>query len=76
MEESTMCTLRSSDYVILNENTHHELQKKVNEYLKKGYKPCGGMFVQKIDARGAYEFREFYQAVEWRSWSSAYEKRN
>jgi len=36
-----------NNYVVLYEEWGHRLEKKVNEYIDKGYKPQGGISIEK-----------------------------
>jgi hypothetical protein len=33
------------NYLILNSNTIIDLEKQVNDHIKKGYSPCGNIFI-------------------------------
>lgn len=41
-------------YLILEDDGMYGLQRKVNEYIEKGYKPQGGIFVRDIGMSAYY----------------------
>lgn len=43
-----------NDYSIITDTNAYNLQKSVKSYLKKGWKPCGGLVIND---------KRFYQAV-------------
>ena len=45
---------RMMDYIILKSDSSYDLGKKVNDWIKLGYKPCGNMSHSKVNADPGY----------------------